>query len=132
MMDSFALHLAGFVAGSHAFASGADQLKSKRGSWHCEHCPCRAIPWLAGRNRDKGSNPGWRQFIKSRAKRPFPGLQCRQRPIIFYAVGQFARIGPIRAGIRTVIVNGTVVIDDGEHTGALPGRLLRRRGAVLA
>jgi N-acyl-D-amino-acid deacylase len=36
------------------------------------------------------------------------------------------------AGIRTVIVNGTPVIDDGEHTGALPGRLLRRRGAVLA
>ncbi len=36
------------------------------------------------------------------------------------------------AGIGTVIVNGTVVIDGGEHTGALPGRLLRRRGAVLA
>jgi N-acyl-D-aspartate/D-glutamate deacylase len=36
------------------------------------------------------------------------------------------------AGIRTVIVNGAMVIDDGEHTGALPGGLLRRRGAVLA
>ena len=36
------------------------------------------------------------------------------------------------AGIRTVIVNGTVVIDEGEHTDALPGRLLRRRGALLA
>jgi N-acyl-D-amino-acid deacylase len=36
------------------------------------------------------------------------------------------------AGIRTVIVNGTVVVDEGEHSGALPGRLLRRRGAVLA
>jgi hypothetical protein len=24
------------------------------------------------------------------------------------------------------------VIDGGEHTGALPGRLLRRRGTVLA
>jgi N-acyl-D-amino-acid deacylase len=35
------------------------------------------------------------------------------------------------AGIETVIVNGAVVIDGGEHTGALPGRLLRRRGAVL-
>lgn len=35
------------------------------------------------------------------------------------------------AGIGTVIVNGTVVIDGGEHTGALPGRLLRRRGTVL-
>jgi N-acyl-D-amino-acid deacylase len=30
------------------------------------------------------------------------------------------------AGIQTVIVNGTVVIDAGEHTGALPGRVLRR------
>jgi N-acyl-D-amino-acid deacylase len=35
-------------------------------------------------------------------------------------------------GIGTVIVNGTVVIDGGENTGALPGRLLRRRGTVLA
>jgi len=25
-----------------------------------------------------------------------------------------------------------MVIDGGEHTGALPGRLLRRRGTVLA
>jgi hypothetical protein len=30
-----------------------------------------------------------------------------------------------------VIVNGAVVID-GDHTGALPGRVLRRRGAILA
>ena len=36
------------------------------------------------------------------------------------------------ASVGTVIVNGTIVIDGGEHTGALPGRLLRRRGAVLA
>ena len=35
------------------------------------------------------------------------------------------------AGISTVIVNGTVVIDGGDHTGALPGRVLRfpRRAA---
>jgi N-acyl-D-aspartate/D-glutamate deacylase len=31
------------------------------------------------------------------------------------------------AGISTVIVNGVVVIDAGEHTGALPGQVLRRR-----
>ena len=36
------------------------------------------------------------------------------------------------AGLGTVIVNGTIVIDGGEHTGALPGRLLRPRGTVLA
>ena len=34
-------------------------------------------------------------------------------------------------GIETVIVNGTVVIDRGEHTDALPGRLLRRRDGTL-
>jgi len=31
-------------------------------------------------------------------------------------------------GIEQVIVNGTTVIRDGEHTGALPGRVLRRGG----
>ena len=30
------------------------------------------------------------------------------------------------AGIPTVIVNGALVIDAGDHTGALPGRVLRR------
>src|SRR5215212_5939900 len=35
-------------------------------------------------------------------------------------------------GIEMVIVNGVVVIDRGEHTGARPGRLLRRHGAILA
>ncbi|HEY6290439.1 MAG TPA: D-aminoacylase [Terriglobia bacterium] len=33
------------------------------------------------------------------------------------------------AGIPYVIVNGVVVIDQGEHTGAKPGRVLRGRGA---
>ena len=35
-------------------------------------------------------------------------------------------------GIDMVIVNGVVVIDREQHTGALPGRLLRRRGAAVA
>ena len=35
------------------------------------------------------------------------------------------------AGVETVIVNGRVVIDRGEHSGALPGKLLRRRGDSL-
>jgi N-acyl-D-aspartate/D-glutamate deacylase len=34
------------------------------------------------------------------------------------------------AGVSTVLVNGEVVIDGGEHTGALPGRVLRRRVPV--
>ena len=29
-------------------------------------------------------------------------------------------------GVSTVVVNGEVVIDAGDHTGALPGRVLRR------
>jgi N-acyl-D-aspartate/D-glutamate deacylase len=28
-------------------------------------------------------------------------------------------------GIDTVIVNGTVIVEDGAHTGALPGKVLR-------
>ena len=31
-------------------------------------------------------------------------------------------------GVSTVVVNGQVVIDGGDHTGALPGRVLRRSG----
>ena len=31
------------------------------------------------------------------------------------------------AGIGAVVVNGQLVIEGGEHTGALPGRVLRRR-----
>ena len=30
-------------------------------------------------------------------------------------------------GIDTVIVNGTVVLDEGTHTGTRPGRVLRKR-----
>jgi len=35
-------------------------------------------------------------------------------------------------GISTVIVNGVVVVDAGQHTGALPGRVLRRGPAGVA
>ncbi|MCB1685204.1 MAG: hypothetical protein R3E82_19190 [Pseudomonadales bacterium] len=31
-------------------------------------------------------------------------------------------------GVRHVLVNGVPVLRDGEHTGALPGRVVRRRG----
>jgi N-acyl-D-aspartate/D-glutamate deacylase len=32
------------------------------------------------------------------------------------------------SGVSTVVVNGEVVVDGGDHTGALPGRVLTRRG----
>ena len=37
------------------------------------------------------------------------------------------------AGIRYVIVNGVVVVDGEEHTGKLPGKVLRkqRQGSVI-
>jgi N-acyl-D-amino-acid deacylase len=31
-------------------------------------------------------------------------------------------------GVCTVVVNGQIVIDGGDHTGAMPGRVLRRGG----
>ena len=36
----------------------------------------------------------------------------------------------VSAGIDWVIVNGTVVVREGEHTGALPGRIVRGPGYV--
>jgi hypothetical protein len=33
-------------------------------------------------------------------------------------------------GVSTVVVNGEVVVDGGDHTGALPGRVLRRQAAA--
>ena len=35
-------------------------------------------------------------------------------------------------GIPTVLVNGTVVVESGQHTGLLPGRVLRRTAAGVA
>jgi len=35
-------------------------------------------------------------------------------------------------GVSTVVVNGAVVIDGGDHTGALPGRVLRRQAERAA
>jgi N-acyl-D-amino-acid deacylase len=36
------------------------------------------------------------------------------------------------SGVRDVLVNGVPVIRDGEHTGVLPGRVLRGAGAAQA
>jgi N-acyl-D-aspartate/D-glutamate deacylase len=46
--------------------------------------------------------------------------------------GTYADPHQYPTGIRAVIVNGAVVIDEGEHTGALPGRVLRRTARGIA
>ena len=40
----------------------------------------------------------------------------------------FAEPHQYAEGVEYVLVNGTLVIDDGEHTGARPGRVLLGRG----
>ena len=35
------------------------------------------------------------------------------------------RIRELAQGIKTTIVNGEVLIEDGKHTGALPGKVMR-------
>ena len=35
------------------------------------------------------------------------------------------RIRTLAEGIKCTIVNGQVLIEDGEHTGALPGKVMR-------
>jgi N-acyl-D-amino-acid deacylase len=42
-------------------------------------------------------------------------------------VGVFGDPHHYPEGIDAVIVNGQVVIDNGEHTGSLPGQILRKR-----
>ncbi len=39
------------------------------------------------------------------------------------------RLKQLARGIRTTIVNGEITLQDGEHTGALPGKLLRQSPA---
>jgi N-acyl-D-amino-acid deacylase len=48
-------------------------------------------------------------------------------PDTINATATYAEPHQYATGISTVIVNGEVVIEDGEHTGALPGQVLRRR-----
>ena len=41
----------------------------------------------------------------------------------------FAEPNRLAEGMKYVIVNGELVVDEGAHTGARPGRALRRRAA---
>ena len=38
----------------------------------------------------------------------------------------------LSTGVKWLVVNGALVIDKGERTGALPGRLLRHRSATVS
>jgi N-acyl-D-aspartate/D-glutamate deacylase len=41
----------------------------------------------------------------------------------------FAAPHRLSEGMKYVLVNGVIVLDDGKHTGAKPGRVLRGPGA---
>ena len=43
-----------------------------------------------------------------------------------------AAIDQYAAGVKHVLVNGQIVLKDGEHTGATPGRALKGPGAIAA
>ena len=42
----------------------------------------------------------------------------------------YAQPHQVSLGVRWVLVNGAVVVREGEHTGALPGRIVRGPGYV--
>jgi N-acyl-D-amino-acid deacylase len=42
----------------------------------------------------------------------------------------FARPHRLAEGVQSLVVNGQVVLHDGKHTGAKPGRVLRHRSAA--
>jgi N-acyl-D-aspartate/D-glutamate deacylase len=55
-----------------------------------------------------------------------PGMPILRRDL----PGGAPRLDQRATGILATVVNGEVLLRDGEHTGALPGRLLRARGGV--
>jgi N-acyl-D-amino-acid deacylase len=50
-------------------------------------------------------------------------------PAVIADVATYEKPHQYSVGMRHVFVNGVPALKDGEHTGALPGRALRRRGA---
>jgi N-acyl-D-amino-acid deacylase len=53
-------------------------------------------------------------------------------PVTVAERGTYANPHQYPSGIRTVVVNGVVVIDEGAHTGTLPGRVVRRTARGVA
>ena len=53
-------------------------------------------------------------------------------PVTVSGVATFGNPKQFPLGIEYVFVNGTMVVDNGKHTGALPGEALRMRGHMAA
>ena len=57
---------------------------------------------------------------------------CREKlaadPATIQDHATFAQPHQYASGVRHVLVNGTAVLRDGEHTGATPGRVVRGPG----
>jgi N-acyl-D-amino-acid deacylase len=51
-------------------------------------------------------------------------------PAAVRETNSFERPKSYAEGVRYVLVNGVLVIDGGEHTGARPGRVLRSAGTA--
>lgn len=47
-------------------------------------------------------------------------------PVAVQATATYAEPDRVARGMRWVVINGTIVVDDGELTAALPGRALAR------
>ena len=97
------------------------------------HYVRRARP-AAARARDPQDDRRDRARAQAQGSRPAQGrLLRRRRDLRSRPTSGIAPPTPTRTSIRpaartTVIVNGTVVVENATHTGALPGKVLRRDG----
>ena len=89
----------------------------------------------AGRLRRYGANafPSLARDAARTAVRPvlesrFPGVPLEPATDCVIDNATFEEPARYPTGIEHVIVNGTFVIRDGEHTGARPGAVMRGRG----
>ena len=82
------------------------------GSWNCLHAPNRPL-LVHGRGVSRPVRVRSSLPLDDDDQQPWPQAVARWR----------AAYG--KAGIHYMIINGQVLMEDGKHTGALPGRVLR-------